>query len=285
MDSDLRFIMQKKVDWSLLNYGLPIPVSAWNLFQARDSSILTHGVKRPIKIIIGDKLFDAVLVNQNFNKNKFPDHKDLIQIRYNQQSAIAKELRKLFWKSYNYISSIRKLRENQRRPVALPNNINEFIRLCFTQDPNTFYLDCNTDEEYNSLLESLHEMDEETYESEAFSMLVDDKAHVSFSDALHKVRHLDRSIGDSLKQIYDYRCQMTGERIGDTQNALCVEAHHIIPFTKSLNNDYSNIIILSPSYHRIVHKAKPEFNFGTLSFLYPNGLVERVKLNKHLNTL
>ena len=38
---------------------------------------------------------------------------------------------------------------------------------------------------------------------------------------------------------------MTGEKIGNEYNALVVEAHHIIPFTESLNNDTSNIIILS----------------------------------------
>ncbi len=48
-------------------------------------------------------------------------------------------------------------------------------------------------------------------------------------------------------------------------------------------NDTSNIIILSPSYHRIIHKAKPEWDGKSLSFSFPNGLVEKVKLNKHLN--
>lgn len=271
------------MDWSLLNYGLPIPVSVWNLFQTRDPSILTHGVKRPIKILIGDKKFDALLVNQNFDQNKFPDHKDLIQIRYGQQSPIAKELRKVFFRSYNYLTTTRRQRENQRGLVTLPSDINEFIRLFFTEKPDTFYLDCNNDEEYNTLLQSFHEMDEEIYESGGLSTLVDDNPYITYSDALHKVRHLDRSIGNSLKQLYDYCCQMTGERIGDAQNALCVEAHHIIPFTQSLNNDYSNIIILSPSYHRIVHKAKPDFDFKTLSFKFQNGLVEKVLLNKHLN--
>ena len=33
------------------------------------------------------------------------------------------------------------------------------------------------------------------------------------------------------------------------------EAHHIEYFTKSLNNDTSNIIIVNPSFHRIIHQA------------------------------
>ena len=75
----------------------------------------------------------------------------------------------------------------------------------------------------------------------------------------------------------------TGKKVGDEYNALVVEAHHIIPFTESINNDTSNIIILSPSYHRIIHKAKPVFDRPSLSFRFPNGLVEKVKIDKHLN--
>lgn len=62
----------------------------------------------------------------------------------------------------------------------------------------------------------------------------------------------------------------------------CLEAHHIRPFTESLDNDTSNIMILSPNYHRIVHKANPHFNRKTLSFEFSNGLIEKVKLNRHL---
>ena len=49
-----------------------------------------------------------------------------------------------------------------------------------------------------------------------------------------------------------------------------------------MNNDSSNLIIISPSYHRIIHAAKPEWDPINLSFKYPNGVVDRVVLNKHL---
>ena len=85
-------------------------------------------------------------------------------------------------------------------------------------------------------------------------------------------------------QQHNYCCQMTGERIGERYDAIVVEAHHIVPFTQSMNNDSSNLIIISPSYHRIIHAAKPEWNPINLSFKYPNGVVDRVVLNKHLKT-
>ena len=48
-----------------------------------------------------------------------------------------------------------------------------------------------------------------------------------------------------------------------------------------MNNDTSNIIIISPSYHRIIHKAKPVFDRTNLSFHFANGLVENVKIVLH----
>lgn len=75
---------------------------------------------------------------------------------------------------------------------------------------------------------------------------------------------------------------MTGEKVGNEYNALVIEDHHIIPFTESMNNDTSNIIILSPSYYRIINKAKPEWDSMNLSFSFLNGLAEKVKIDFHL---
>ncbi len=99
---------------------------------------------------------------------------------------------------------------------------------------------------------------------------------------MQKVRKLDRSIGDNLKKLFDYRCQMTGEVIVADQGVHVVETHHIIPFVTSLDNDADNQIVLSPSCHRIVHQAKPKFDRKALAFIFPNGLVEKVKVNLHL---
>lgn len=96
MEVDSQFILQKEVNWSLLNYGLPIPVSVWNLFHAWDSNILKHGASKQIKIMIGRDMYDAMLINQNFNQQKFSGHRDIIQIRYNENSPIAKRLRAIF---------------------------------------------------------------------------------------------------------------------------------------------------------------------------------------------
>jgi hypothetical protein len=56
----------------------------------------------------------------------------------------------------------------------------------------------------------------------------------------------------------------------------------IFYFTRSQNNDSTNIIIISPNYHRIIHKNNPRFNRRKFQFEFENGEVMRLKLYEHL---
>ena len=143
-----------------------------------------------------------------------------------------------------------------------------------------FILDCIRNEECERVSTEIQQMSELDFETLEFRE--DKNASIKEITRIQKVRLLDRSIGDSLKQLYNYRCQMSGEQIGKPYGTMVVEAHHIIPFTESMNNDTSNIIILSPNYHRIIHKTKAEFDRERLAFIFPNGLIDKVKLDKHL---
>jgi hypothetical protein len=49
-----------------------------------------------------------------------------------------------------------------------------------------------------------------------------------------------------------------------------------------MNNNTSNIIILSPNYHRIIHKTEAKFDRKQMAFIFPNGLIDKIRLNKHL---
>ena len=102
------------------------------------------------------------------------------------------------------------------------------------------------------------------------------------TEAMKKIRVLNRSIGETLKKIYDYRCQVTGKKLGDDYGVNAVEVHHIIPFSESMNNDSSNLIVISPDFHRIVHKANAQFDKERMCFVFPNGKTVPVILDKHL---
>ncbi len=277
------FLYQKLIDRSTLRQGFQIPVEFHHLLKAMPNGMPKYGETRNIKIVIDGVGYDALLKNQGFDRNKYDGHAEVIQIRYSEGSKLVKRLREVFSSTWNYVESIKNLPENINRKftIRIPEEHQEFLALSTTNLPNVFVADCMTTAikaEVKTEVSTMTELDFETFEPRE-----DKNAAIKEISRLQKVRQLDRSIGDSLKLLYDYRCQMTGEKVGDEYNALVVEAHHIIPFTISLNNDTSNIIILSPSYHRIIHKAKPEWDSKNLSFTFPNGLVETVKLNKHLN--
>lgn len=276
-------VYQKIIDRSALRQGFQIPVEFHHLLKAMPGGMPKYGETRNIKIIIDDVEYDAQLKNQGFDRKKYDGHAEVIQIRYGEGSNLARRLREVFSSTWNYVESIKKLPENINRKfiIRIPEAFQEFFALSTTNLPDVFVADCITTaikKEIKAEVCSFEELDFELFESRE-----DKNASIKQVTRLQKVRQLDRSIGESLKMLYDYRCQMTGEKIGAEYNALVVEAHHIIPFTESMNNDTSNILIISPSYHRIIHQVKPVWDSRNLSFSFPNGLVEKVRLNKHLN--
>lgn len=276
------FIFQKAIDRSSLRQGFQIPVEYHHLLRAMPGGMPFHGETRNITIIIDGVKYEAQLKNQGFDRERYDGHADVIQVRYSENSPIVKKLRSIFYSTWNYVEAEKSLPENIHRhyTIKVPKERQEYLAISCSDIANIFIADCITSSFKSDAIVDLSSTEELDFET--FQPREDTRAKIIEKERIQKVRHLDRSIGDSLKRLYDFHCQMTGERIGDPYNALVVEAHHIIPFTTSLNNDTSNIIIVSPSYHRIIHAAKPEWLPGKLAFKYPNGLIEKIKINKHL---
>lgn len=277
------FVYQKTIDRSTLRQGFQIPVEFHDLLKAMPGGMPRYGESRDIKLLIDGQEFTAQLKNQGFDRNKYDGHADVIQVRYSEGSAMVKRLREVFSATWNYVETVKNLPKNQNRKfiIRIPEEQQEYLALSSTDLPNVFIADCITTDVKADISTEVRKYDELTFET-TFEAREDSTATIKEVTRLQKIRHLDRSIGDSLKRLYDYRCQMTGEKVGSEYDALVVEAHHLIPFTESMNNDTSNIIILSPNYHRIIHNAKPEWDSKNLTFRFPNGLVEKIKLNRHL---
>ena len=284
MDYESGFIMQKTVDWSLLNDGMTIPVSACALLKTWDESILTHGASKDIKVLINGELYDAKLKNQNFAQSNWAGHKDVIQIRYGRQSALAVKLRAVFKKSYDYLFAQKQLLGKSKRQILLPDDIHEYMRLYLTTSSDVLCMECCANADYLQLANKLSAVPEEVYEASEDDkfFLADKSATIEEKERLVKYRKIDRSIIRMLKEFYDYRDEISGEKIGDEYGDSVVEAHHIDYFTKSQNNDSTNIIIISPNYHRIIHKNNPHFNHKKYQFEFENGEVLRLKLYEHL---
>jgi len=110
----------------------------------------------------------------------------------------------------------------------------------------------------------------------------DDYASIRTINTIVKQRLLNYKIVPALKQYYNFRCQICGQRHYETYSVHIAEVHHINPFVMSQDNSVSNLIILCPNHHRIMHNAKPDFNRSDKLFLYPNGLAEKLSVNDHL---
>lgn len=274
------FLMKRPLQWSHLTSGLPIP----RVFQELTYDILGKRLNAKdsaeVRVSFGGEVFNVKIYNIDFNKGKF-DHTEILQFKYDNNRQLLDKLQEVFSREYRYCLETRKARkEGDTSRIDISKHFDTNLIVYGTSEPDLFIWE----PEFESLTEDMEteirQMTEEEFEA-AF-VRTDPNAGIKEKQKIVKIRQLDTSIGDSLKRVYGYCCQMTGEHIGEQYGVSVVEAHHIRPFTESLNNDTSNIMILSPSYHRIVHKAKPVFNHKTLSFEFPNGLVEKVKLNKHL---
>ena len=275
------FIMNKAVDWSLLSYSFNIPVSLQTLFYKIYGAELLKGDQKKIKVIRNGEEFEAKLINQNFDENKFEGHTDLLQIRYNQNSPIRKKLCQIYSGSYSFISKAKKQQTNKRKPIIVPENIREYIYLYYSVINKAFTIECLAASE--KIPELYNVISEEIFEYSNLNKLFDTDATIIQKEKLVKIRKLDISIAKSLKELYGFRCQVTGDLIGEEYGDSVVEAHHIDHFVNSYNNDASNIIIINPTFHRIIHRNNPRFNRKTLSFEFENGVKEKIILNKHLS--
>lgn len=196
------------------------------LLKGMPGGMPIHGESRNIKVIIDGVEYDAQLKNQGFDRNKYGGHAEVVQIRYNEGSDLVKRLREVFSSTWNYVESIKNLSENINRKfiIRIPEEYQEFLALSTTDLPNVFVADCITTAikaEVKSEISKQSELDFETLEFRE-----DKNASIKEITRLQKVRQLDRSIGDSLKQLYNYRCQMSGEQIGGPYGAGCRSTSH-----------------------------------------------------------
>lgn len=275
-----QYLYKKEVDWSTLNYGISIPYSLQSVFYNSLNLTLQHGESRKIKILINATEYDATISNNKFDKNKYNRHKDILQIRYSPQSNIAKYLRTCFIESLNYIMHKRANISNSRSKIIIPEESKEFVDIYATNIADVFIFEILTANEILSAKNQFSKFNE--FDLEMIMNMEDDSTGIIDKISTLKVRKLDMTICNKLKHIYDYSCQICGEKIGEKYNTNFIHAHHIEPFSKSLNNNPENIMIVCPNHHGLIHTAHPVFDIINKEFKYENGYIENLKLNYHL---
>lgn len=110
----------------------------------------------------------------------------------------------------------------------------------------------------------------------------DTTADIRVKTSPSTVRVYNTSIIRQLKKLYHGSCQLCGRNPFPSFGIDISEVHHIDYFSTSRNNNTSNLIVVCPNHHRLIHKLNPACDKDALTFVYPNGITENVVLNYHL---
>lgn len=277
-----QYVYKKEVDWSLLTEGLTLPLKNQVYFGQVAGRFLSPGESKDIHLYLNGKSYPAQIRSLKLDP-KFKRTKGMMQIRYPKNGELSKALQGMFVRSYAYLEKMRAVREKGDRSILkLPEDEKEYLAIYTTEDDDSYVLEAITNSEIKSLRDIMAGSSERVMEAEFNYDTKDNTAGLESKIQIVKIRKLNKKIGDNLKKLYSYRCQICGKMVGERYGSHVVEAHHIDYFVKSLNNDMDNQLIVCPNHHSIIHDVDPFFDRRRLLYVYKNGLEEKLVLNEHL---
>ncbi len=155
------YVYSKEVGWALLHEGLTIPVR----LQVAFKSLLAGynlGVGKPITLLVDGQTYGAKLINQKFDRDKYKDHTDVVQIRFTEKSGLPLKLRQLFPTSYAWLKGEREKVAGKKH--RLPENAREFLALYTTALPDIFAVEAITRDDLSEATNALAGISEEEFE-------------------------------------------------------------------------------------------------------------------------
>lgn len=276
------YVYKKEVDWSLFNYGLNIPIQHQVKFKQIAGRFIERGESKPITLYLNGRSYKARLYNLKIDA-KYGNHADMVQIRYSGNSDIANALRGCFNRSYAHIKRIKDMwAKGSKNHVPLPDEMKEYLAIYTTEYDDSYILEPIVASDLEMYRSSIENQKERIVEASIDYDVTDPNAGFAENERLTRIRKLNRKIGENLKILYNYRCQICGKTIGEEYGSHIAEAHHIDYYVNSLNNDSNNQMVVCPNHHSIIHDANPRFDRKRMMYLYPNGVEQRIVVNLHL---
>lgn len=280
MESE-NYVYKKEIDWSTLMEGFTLPLDNQVIFLRNMENFLQRGQSKIIHFFMNGKTYDAKIVNMNNSVEK--RKKDAYQIRYPRNGELSQALQQYFFKSMSYIKMIRESRDPKDRSyIKMPDGLKEYLVIYTTEYEDTFLLEPITQDDFQVMKKAIQEMRERTVENEIEYEMEDKSSGIEKKLQIVKIRKLNRKIGENLKLLYGYRCQICGQVIGEKYGSHIAEAHHIDYFVNSLNNDANNQMIVCPNHHSVIHDANPVLDRRRMVYRFDNGVEETIRINKHL---
>jgi 5-methylcytosine-specific restriction enzyme A len=93
----------------------------------------------------------------------------------------------------------------------------------------------------------------------------------------------NRKLVRQLNTLYNGRCQVTGHDSPLLYGIATAEAHHLVYRSRGGQDELDNIVLVCPNLYTAIHGVDAKFDYAKLAFVFPNGRVEPLVINKHLN--
>ena len=299
MATEPGLIMRKQVDWSLLQSGWTIPVDLHHrVIAENEGGKMNPGDKRSVVLLIGGHPFSALLAC--VRRPQGPPH--ILQVRYDRNHELRQVLSTVFWTSRTWLELERTRLRRELGPDAkifaeMPPSSAEFVEwrstgvpFCYQVDPIPCRLRAS-----NGAVTILAGLGESHVEA-----VLQDSSDERFSNWLRAMQSLAQAEGTEvvrclqygrryvglarhlLGQLYGQTCQLCGGGTQKSIGGMMSITHHISPVTTSMDNRVSNLILLCPTHHAMLHAADFTFERAQLRFVSPRAGTLEIAVNRHL---
>lgn len=92
----------------------------------------------------------------------------------------------------------------------------------------------------------------------------------------------NRQLVRSLHEMYAGRCQLCAFDSPVVYGVPSAECHHIAYLSRGGPDELTNMVLLCPNHHTVVHKTDAIFDYARLAFLFANGRAEPMCMNTHI---
>lgn len=92
----------------------------------------------------------------------------------------------------------------------------------------------------------------------------------------------NRAFVEQLHRLYHGRCQLCGFDPELLYNARACRGHHIVYLSRGGKDEITNMMLVCPNHHEIIHATGAVFDFRDLRYVFPSDRREPLVLNQHL---
>lgn len=135
-------LLKKKIDWSVLEHGIHIPIEYHRNFFVANGEYLPRGQSRQIDLVWNGQTIKTRLYNINREVQS-----DTLQIKYGKGTPASDFLKAIFQKTYINVIKQREIghKKGKVRPqTKIPDGEAEYLYIYSTNIPYVYEIECET---------------------------------------------------------------------------------------------------------------------------------------------